>query len=172
MYHAIKFSLATRISNLIKSKKRKKQSKAKTTSGKIAIFLRKIFLLIDILDFKRLCKKLKKQRFDYILSDRYFYDQIVNIHFLEKKHKLEENNWWFKLAKKQIIKPSKAIFLEVSPLTILARERKIEQGTEYLKEKFQLYGQLINSEDTKHFVINGEQSKSNVHEDIKKLLNL
>ena len=172
MYHAIKFSLATKISNLLKSKKRKKSTKAKTTSGKFAIFLRKIFLLIDILNFKLLCKKLKKQKFDYVLSDRYFYDQIVNIHFLEKKHKLEENSWWFKLAKKQIMKPSKAVFLEVSPLTILDRERKIEQGMEYLKEKFQLYEQLISSESTKHFVINGEQSKNDVHKDVKKLLDL
>lgn len=106
-FHAIQFSIANKfndflkkirsILNLSKKKKLVKNNEnlknfskndtgdSVTKSNWFLIQLRKVFLLIDIFRFKKMLKKLKKQNFDYLVTDRYFYDSIVNIEFLNFK---------------------------------------------------------------------------------------
>ena len=107
-FHAIQFSVATKFNDFLKkirsilnlSKKKKSLKKSEenfennskndtgysvTKSNWFLIQLRKVFLLIDIFRFKKLVKKLKKLGFNYLVTDRYFYDSIVNIEFLNFK---------------------------------------------------------------------------------------
>ena len=80
---------------------------------------------IDIGRFKTLLKKLDKEGYDYLVSDRYFYDGVVNIEYLSND---DYNNM-------AIPKPDISIYLNVPPPIIMSRERKPDQGMEYLKKK-------------------------------------
>ena len=76
-FHAVEFS----IGNLCQKPKVKSQNIGSVTKANwLKIQLRKLALMIDTCRFNRLLKKLKV---DYIISDRYFYDTVVNINYLE-----------------------------------------------------------------------------------------
>ena len=140
-FHAIQFGLAKKISDF-KNKyclickltgrcKNDDGEKSVTRANALQIFLRRIFLMIDILRFKRLRQKLSAS-YDYILSDRYFYDTIVNLNFLSHSDKILP-------CEKFIPKPEIAVYLDAEPDKIMARERKPDQGLEYLQKKKKLY---------------------------------
>jgi thymidylate kinase len=172
-FHAVTFSL---INNLL-WKKRQRQTekykrqknenlnqatifdhspKAVTSGNYLTILARKIILLIDILRFKSFIKKKKKEGTDYLLSDRYFYDQIINILYLSYKKRILGEliqpkgkkiniklSPLLKLADKLIPSSQKSFFLDVPPDTALSRDRKIEQGKEYLVIKRVLYKKFL-----------------------------
>ncbi len=172
-FHAVSFSL---INHLLKKKKESKEQKLKekqnqspdqatifeqpakaVTSGNFfTIWARKIILLIDIFRFKLFLKKLKSQRIDYLLTDRYFYDQIINILYLSYKEKILNYiqtskdkkislklSFLENLAIKFIPKPDWKFFIDVSPEIALKRDREIEQGQEYLVIKRTLYKKFL-----------------------------
>lgn len=126
-----------------------------TKASWLQIQLRKIALLIDIFRFRRL---MKKMNVDYIISDRYFFDSVVNINFLSGKSK-------YRLAECFIPKPDRAFFIKVSPEKIMQRDRKPDQGMEYLKTKKKLFEQK--AKDWNMLVIDGERGKKEIFEDIK-----
>ena len=172
-FHAISFS----IGNKILSKKDKKKNRnghlrssapPKTKAGKITILLRKIALIIDVARFRFLYKKLKKEKVNFIVTDRYFYDQIINILFLEKKNlvSLNKTPLWQKAVESFVIKPDFAFFVEVSPETILNRDEKIEQDEEYLNKKSALFDNFKPRWDFK--IVDGSLRKENVFEKILK----
>jgi dTMP kinase len=152
-FHAVEFSIINKILN--KNKKKNRTEKSVTKANWFQIQLRKIALLIDICRFKNLIKKLN---IDYVISDRYFYDSAVNIDFLSGNSK--------KLcAEKYIPKPDFAFYLKVDPEKIMQRDRKPDQGIEYLRRKQKLY-----EDKSKHWdimVIDGEAAKEEIFETIK-----
>lgn len=121
--------------------------------------------MIDILRFKKLYKKLDKEKYNYILSDRYFYDSVVNIEYLSFP-KLGFRNF-LKLGFK-IRKPDLAIYLQTDPKIIMSRERKPDQGTEYLERKKELYENKISAWNIK--TIDGNKNKEEIFEKIKKMI--
>ncbi|MDX1765532.1 MAG: hypothetical protein R3313_01115, partial [Candidatus Saccharimonadales bacterium] len=91
-------------------------------------------LPIDQFRFKRYINKLNAKGYDYLLSDRYFYDSAVNIVYLGGS----------KNVLKRTFPPTEAsFFLNVNPEEIMSRERAPGQGIEYLKTKNTLYAQLM-----------------------------
>jgi len=155
-FHAVSFSVAQRLnlSDLLKLGLNEKPAKGVIKANWLQIQLRKLALLIDILRFKRLTKKLKV---DYIISDRYFYDSVVNINYLSNKNK--------KLfAERFIPKPDFAFFIRINPEIIMQRERKPDQGLEYLIAKEKIYKNR--TKDWKMIVVNGENDKKDVGEEI------
>lgn len=173
-FHAIEFGLAKKISTffrehclickLLKKCSVPKEEKSVTKSGKPGIILRKIFLKIDIHRFEKLYKKLEKEGFDYIISDRYFYDTIVNIEYLnyfltsDVRKRLTSD---FKI-------PDVVIYLSLNPEIIMQRDRKPDQGTEYLKVKKMLYDKLAPVWNLR--IIDGNKNKEEIFEAIKKLV--
>ncbi|MDD3486802.1 MAG: hypothetical protein PHF35_00265 [Candidatus Moranbacteria bacterium] len=123
----------------------------------IEIQLRKIALLIDIFRFKRI---MKKKDVDYIVSDRYFYDSVVNISYLETKFPSEL------FAERFIPKPDQAFFVKVSPEKIMTRERKPDQGLEYLAAKEKIYESKVSGWNM--IVLGGDNAKEKIFEEIKK----
>ena len=83
-FHAVEFSLANRISPK-KSGEGDAPKQALTEASWLTLLLRKLILPIDLLRFHIHVQKLYKQGFDYLLSDRYFYDTLINIEYLAKK---------------------------------------------------------------------------------------
>jgi thymidylate kinase len=170
-FHAIEFSLARKIQIF---KKRycllcrltgKCQvdplEKSVTSANWLQIQLRKLFLHIDICRFKKLQKKLTEEGFDFILSDRYFFDSIVNLQYLMKRDVIIS-------AEKKIPIPDLAIYMEIAPEEIMRRERKPDQGLEYLERKIEIFAQK--KALWKMHSINASEKKETVFDDILGLL--
>lgn len=157
-FHAIQFGIANKISSLFLRKSEGKENRSITKANSLQIFLRKAFLGIDICRFEKLTKELEEKNYDYILTDRYFYDSIVNIEYLSSSSAL--------IQKLNIKKPDFAIYLQVNPENIMRRERKPDQGIEYLKKKkeiFDKYAQIWNLK-----IIDGNRPKEEIFEEIKR----
>lgn len=156
-FHAVEFSLANKISRLFSSKKQfiAGQEKASTQASWFSIVARKIFLMVDLVRFRHLAKKLEQANFDYILSDRYFYDSVINIEYLQSKltptprqndsvglTSSSEARKSFP-CERLIPKPDFTFYLDINPETILTRDRVPEQGIDYLREKINIFKQHI-----------------------------
>jgi thymidylate kinase len=135
VFHAIGFSLANRITLALRGGKTFVPGKEKsvTRASSFSIFLRKIFLLIDILRFQSFTKKLKQNGIEFLLSDRYFFDTVVNIEYLGSSVPNSLVNL--------IPAPDRAFYLRITPEEILKRDRIPEQGLEYLRKKFDILEQ-------------------------------
>ena len=152
-FHAVDFSIGNKILGKKKNRSGKEISVGKASW--LQIKLRKIALLIDICRFKRLLKKLKV---DYIISDRYFYDSVVNVYFLSGNNKKI-------CAEEYIPRPDFAFYLKVYPEKIMQRERKPDQGMEYLAAKDKIFSDRIKKWEI--IVLNGERDKEQIFNDIK-----
>jgi thymidylate kinase len=145
----------------------------------LKIQLRKIALCIDLKRFKKLIAKLEKEGYNYLISDRYFYDSVVNIEYLEINRHCERSEAISKLdsgiaaspaaPRNDIIKPGIAIYLQASPEIIMQRERKPDQGLEYLQKKKEIYDKFAEILNLK--IIDGNRSKEEIFEEIKNLYN-
>ncbi|MEI6650073.1 MAG: hypothetical protein WCL23_01415 [Candidatus Moraniibacteriota bacterium] len=134
-FHAVEFSLANRW-------RRKASGETEFTSGKDAavtrasfasLFLRRLFLVIDLFRFRFLLNSLRKDGTDILLSDRYFYDSFINIDYLSGSKNARC------LALKMIPRPDTAFFLDATPEAIMRRERVPEQGIDYITAKRDLF---------------------------------
>ena len=165
-FHAIQFSLA----NNLFGKKEAGKSKGITKANIFQIALRKIFLQIDIWRFGKLHTELRNSGYDYILSDRYFYDSIVNIAYLQVRHSglnPESTKILSRVQDDKIIRPDTAIYLQTNPELIMQRNRQPDQGLDYLQKKKKLYDEYSVSWDMK--TIDGNKSKEEIFENIKSL---
>lgn len=131
-FHIIEFSLANRLAGRVAPRA---DRPAKTEAGKISLNLRKIFLLIDLVRFRFFFRQARRKKVDFLLADRYFFDQIVNILYLEKSAIPLKKPWWQKTAEKFLIKPQLAFYFHIRPENILSRNREIEQNLNYLEKK-------------------------------------
>lgn len=135
VFHAIEFSLANRISRFLKGSETFEpgKEKAATDASSLSLFLRKIFLCIDIFRFRLFLKKLQKDGVEYFLSDRYFFDTAINIEYLGGTVSDRMIN--------RIPIPDQAFYLRIAPEEIVQRDRVPEQGIEYLRKKFDILEQ-------------------------------
>ena len=115
--------------------------------------------MIDICRFKRLIKKLNV---DYIISDRYLYDTVINIEYLSgSRIKCGMTKW----VERLIPKPDFAFFIKVSPDDIMKRDRQPDQGMEYLIAKEKIFESKIKNWNM--IVIDGEKSKEEIFADLR-----
>jgi thymidylate kinase len=168
-----KYCLICRLTG--KCKTNYKEEKSVTRASWFSICLRKFFLKIDIGRFKKLLNRLEKGGYDYVLSDRYFYDSAINIKYLEKMchpepipgfHEMPNPAQRYRHDK--IIAPDFSFYLQISPEAIMSREKKPDQGIEYLKRKKELYDKRTKQWNWK--VIDGNREKSVIFEEIKSYL--
>jgi len=113
-------------------KKSEKDLKPVTKAGISGIYLRKLVLFLDILLF-RLFLAMNRKKLDVMICDRYFYDYLINIYYLEKKSRPQVSS----LIKKMIPRPDLAIYLRTLPKIVF--KRKPEQALSYLRKKSQLF---------------------------------
>jgi thymidylate kinase len=171
-FHAIKHGLAKKIVDfrnnycmicrLSGKCKIQYEERSVTKANKLQLYFRKLFLKIDIWRFRLLSNKLLNKKYDYILSDRYFYDSIINIEYL--------NGDSTSIIKVEPIKPSTAIYLQADPQIIMSRDRKPDQGIEYLKKKKERYDKKALDWNLK--IINGNRNKEEIFQEIKALCRL
>jgi len=104
--------------------------------------------------------------YDYLISDRYFYDSIINIEYLS----YTKNPTILKPGLRIVPKPEVALYLQTDPEQIMQRERKPDQGLEYLKTKKDLYDKFAQEVELK--IIDGNRNKEEIFEEIKNLCQL
>ena len=140
-FHVIKSSLSYFFTHKIVggvSKKAKQTAESglrdkggSLTSGILA-FAKKGFLLVDILLFNVRYGRLKGKEDDFLVADRYFYDELVQAHYLGIAGRM-----FSRVYEKLIIKPDVAFFVELPPEK--AYDRKNEFDIEYFKAKSSIY---------------------------------
>jgi dTMP kinase len=159
-FHAVEFSIGNKfeIESRVTRDSISNTRNSVTKANWLQIQLRKIALLIDVCRFNRLMRKLK---FDYIISDRYFFDTVINIEYLSGSRIKSGMTKWIE---ERIPKPEFAFFVKVTPETIMQRERKPDQGMEYLVAKAKLFADKI--KDWNMIVLNGEKNKEEIFEEI------
>jgi len=159
-FHAVQFSIANKYNRQLTTNN-SQQTKSVTEAGWLQIQLRKVALRIDLLRFVLLRNKLRNSGYDYILSDRYFYDNIINIAYLESK--LSTFN--FQLSTEFIPAPDFAFYLNTDPNEIIKRDRVPDQGMEYLNKKKALLDQAATVWNLK--IIDGNRNKEEIFSIIK-----
>ncbi|MDP1883955.1 MAG: hypothetical protein Q8L10_01160 [Candidatus Moranbacteria bacterium] len=169
-FHAIEFGIATKLAELKKKyclickikglcQIKPNMKKSVTKANRIQIQLRKLALRIDLWRFSSLSDRLRKENYDYILSDRFFWDSIINIRYLENKEAGFQN------LKLKIEKPV-PFYLNTDPEAIMRRERQPDQGLQYLIDKKKLYDEYFqNFPETK--IIDGNRDPETVFAEIK-----
>jgi thymidylate kinase len=137
-FHATEFSLANRLSRALKGKKgfTPGQEKAVSKAGFFSVWLRLFFLSLDTLRFEAYQSKLQKAGCDFLLSDRFFQDSLINICFLSQNFFVRG---YAKLLAPLLPKPATTFYLKIGTQDILRRDRVPEQGQEYLEQKIILY---------------------------------
>jgi thymidylate kinase len=170
-FHAVNFSLASQLKRIVNNEWRiparpagGANEKAKTSASWFTIFLRKIFLIIDLIRFRSYVTKLKKENCDYLLSDRYFYDTIINIEYLQSV----SVSLFPILYSLFLIHPNIAFCFDANSEEIMRRERVPEQGLEYLRAKQKLFKQKISEWNL--IVIDANRDKQQIFNDICKYI--
>ncbi|MDZ7611573.1 MAG: hypothetical protein U5L10_02320 [Candidatus Moranbacteria bacterium] len=138
-FHMVDFSIANKI---LRPKKKKTSGKtaSKTSASGKAVFLRKVALIIDVFRFRHFfLLNARFKKIDYLLTDRYFFDQIANIKYLERNKSLAKIPFWQKVVEKYALKPDYGFYLRITPEEITKRSGGVEQGLQYLKDKFKIY---------------------------------
>ena len=158
-FHAVQFSIANVLTKKTPTSAKKGRQKTTdvTSASPATVSLRKIALRIDVSRFHSFVADLKKEGYDYLLTDRYFYDMIVNIAYLSKKM---YNPPFFE----KIIVPRYKFYLAIDPKKIMQRANPPEQGIHYLYEKQKLFRQYQNLFNLTN--IDGDRSQQEIFEEI------
>jgi thymidylate kinase len=167
-FHAVEFSLANIIARCLHGKKQFEpgREKAVTKASWLSLVLREKFLLIDMIRFTFLRRSLEGQGYDYLLSDRSFYDSVVNLEYLARDVRFFSwpirlgITWLAKYAPKGDI----CFYFDLTPEAIMTRERAPEQGIDYLRAKMELFKNHTAEWDL--IVIDASQTEENVFQDI------
>jgi thymidylate kinase len=172
-FHAVEFSLANKISRFFKGQKSFEagKEKAATHASWFSLFVRQKFLIIDMIRFRFLLRKLKKENCDYLLSDRYFFDSIINIEYLQSVNKKQltvsekaNPSSMLSVICYLLIVPDVALYFDASPENIMSRENPPEQGIEYLRAKQELFKQKIS--DWNLIVIDANKDKEGIFQEV------
>lgn len=162
-FHAIEFSTANRIVRFFKGEKAFEPGKnrAVTSASWISVVLREKFLFVDFLRFHFLRRSLERQGFDYLLSDRSFYDSLINLAYL--------SDAWIARVGMYVLDAlvpaaDRALYLDIDPETVMKRDRVPEQGVEYLEAKRALF--LAQAKRRSFAIIDAGRPKEEVFSDI------
>lgn len=172
-FHAVEFSLANRINRLLKGEKNfvPGKEKAVTRATFLSLCLRLKFLFIDMVRYWFLHKKLQKERYDYVISDRFFFDSLINVEFLSQQTAFRSLILWgVNILARWMPKTDFRFYFSLTAEDILSRERVPEQGREYLEQKNALFQKRITQ--WRFHVIDASQSKESIFSHISSELSI
>ena len=163
-FHAVDFSLANKLARCLKGEKSFEpgQEKAVTQASLVSVLLREKFLFLDILRFRFLLSRLKKEGCDYLISDRSFYDSIINLLYLSDA---PIARWGVRCLEAVLPAPDIAFYFDITPETIMSRDRAPEQGIDYLRAKQTIFKEKL---APWHMIaIDAHRDKSVIFQEIK-----
>lgn len=164
-FHAVEFSSANRIARLFKGEKTFEPGKdrAVTKASWMAVVLRQKFLFLDFFRFRFLRRRLEREGFDYLLSDRSFYDSVVNLAYLSHSWIVRVGLFFLDAL---LPRSDVALYLDIDPETVMARERVPEQGIDYLRAKAGLFREKMPGWSL--IVIDAKRDQDAIFQDILK----
>lgn len=169
-FHAVEFSLANRLARLLRGHKAfiPGQERAVTQSSFFSLMAREKFLLLDMARFYFFRHSLRRQGYDYLLSDRSFLDSLINLLYLSQKLRFFRNVAKWGISLLTVCAPQSDIrfYFDITPEVIMTRHNAPEQGKEYLRAKTDLFKQKITDWD--YTVINADQDQESIFQDILK----
>lgn len=174
-FHAVEFSLANRLARHFKGQGafQPGKEKALTSASWFTIALREKFLLWDMIRFSFLVRRLRREGYDYLLSDRSFYDTLINLEYLRRKLSLFGRallKWNTDFFCRIVPKADAAFYFDLTPETIMTRARVPEQGVEYLRDKMSLFREKI---APWHMIaIDASKDQESIFQDIATRLNV
>ena len=144
-FHAVEFSFSNRLARRFKGVKNFQpgQEKAVTKASLFTLLLRQKLLFLDMFRFRRFFARLEHEGFDYLLSDRSFFDSFIHLEYLALPYRNVLRFLWWRtranLLESYLLKPDTAFYFDLDPNIIMSRERIPEQGVEYLQAKQALF---------------------------------
>jgi len=105
---------------------------SRTRASWLAVLLRKVALAIDLVRFRFLVRRLARQGYDVLISDRFFFDTVVNIRYLARTERVG-------VLERLVPRVDYALFFAIEPDAIMQRSRAPEQGGDYLRAKTALF---------------------------------
>jgi thymidylate kinase len=165
-FHAVEFSLANRISRFFKKEKAFVPGKEKAVieASFFTLILREKFLFFDMMRFQFWKRRMRLDGYDMILSDRSFYDSLINIKYLNQGRQSKLVEFGFNFLIPLVPKADSVIFFDLKAEDIMSRSRVPEQGREYLEQKLALYQDY--SKKFKSIHIDAIQSEKVIFENI------
>lgn len=162
-FHAVEFSLANRIARALKGAAtfQPGKEKAVTKASWFSVLLREKFLFLDLLRFRFFLARLKKEEYDYLLSDRSFYDSLIHLAYLSDCFLVK---FGLSFLECFLPKPDQAFYFDLTAETIMARERIPEQGEGYLRAKINLFKEKIQKWNLT--IIDGSRDQESIFQDI------
>ncbi len=153
-FHAVEFALASKFTRnnnqdtITKKEQNVDTGESVTRASYCGILLRKVFLIIDMVRFRFLIHRLQISGYDYLLSDRYFFDTIINIEYLQSRNSEQgtrntKTNSFSLFTAPCSLLPDIAFYFDADPESIMSRERAPEQGIDYLRAKQNLFRQKL-----------------------------
>ena len=116
--------------------------------------------------FRLFLRRLRKENCDYLLSDRSFYDSLVNLAYLSEQTVLF--SWLTRLELRflETIVPQAdtALYFDIAPEIIMTRASAPEQGIGYLRTKTDLFRKKISEWNL--IVIDADRNKESIFQDI------
>jgi len=171
-FHAVEFSLANKIARYLKGNKAFEPGKEKavTRASWFSLVLREKFLFIDMVRFCFLRSSLRRTGYDYLLSDRSFFDSIINLEYLAKNiHFLSwPIQWGIDFLAKYTPKGDIRFYFDLTPEVIMDRDRAPEQGIDYLRTKMGLFKERATQWNL--VMIDAKQSKEDILQNLLKSL--
>src|SRR3989344_4054025 len=160
-FHAVEFSLANRLARFFRGTAETfvpGKEKAVTEASWFSLLIRKAFLVIDMLRFRLLRQTLQRREYQYLLSDRFFYDSLINIAYLGKKPHPH--------TPIEVFLPpvDTAFYFDATPEMIMMRESAPEQGPAYLHAKDALFRQELTG--WKMIIIDADRDKDVIFQEI------
>ncbi|NTW14891.1 MAG: hypothetical protein HGA38_00805 [Candidatus Moranbacteria bacterium] len=166
-FHALEFSVGNRTLRFLKGKKdfRPGSEHANVTASPVSVFLRTCSLLVDLIAFPFHRWRLGRQGYDILLSDRYFFDTIVNIEYLAglRRHRCT----LLPLAETLVERPDLSFFLDIDPESVMRRDNAPEQGIEYVRAKRDRFRTHIT--DWGFRVLDADREKNDLSAEIKEI---
>lgn len=144
-FHAIEFSLVNRLSRRMRGVKHFQpgQEKAITNASLFTLLLRQKLLFLDFFRFRRFFTRLEREGYDYLLSDRSFFDSLIQLEYLALPHERALRFLFWRtranILESFVLPPDAAFYFDLNPHAIMSRERIPEQGIVYLEEKQALF---------------------------------
>ena len=140
-FHAVEFSLANKITRFLKRDKifEAGKEKAVTEASVVSLILREKFLFIDFIRFHFWRRHLRLEGYDYILSDRSFYDSLINIEYLNLAQDSTLVRFGVRFLSRFLPKADYPFFFSLNAPDIMGRSRIPEQGQVYLENKLILF---------------------------------
>ncbi len=168
-FHAVEFSLANKIARLCRGKKSfvPGEERATVTASILSVLLREKFLFWDMIRFYYFLYRLRKENYDYLLSDRSFYDSLINLSYLSSSRLVKFGMYFLEPL---LPRADVAFYFGINPEMVMARENAPEQGIEYLRVKNILFQKKI--ADWHMIIINADRDQGAIFQEITSFIKI